>query len=169
MSRNSAVFKVVFTLIDILFFFNIFTRSFFFCSTSASDMFSNIPRSLSQCTNKITVPAEETHILIIYIKWKKRVIRNNWKITLHKHTSKSIDSKVNRIDVDAKRIADKLLISDRVDRSQKYGPYLKVKDHKVNSPHNPSSRFLNPCTSNIGKVSDITSSKQVNLWKFIQR
>ena len=155
MSRNSAVFKLVFTSIDILFFFNIFIRSFFFCSTSALDMFSNIPRSLSQCTNKITVPAEETHNLIIYIKWKKRVTRNNWKITLHKHTSKSIDSKVNSIDVDAKRIADKLLISDRVDRSQKYGPYLKVKDHKVNFPHNPSSRFLNPRKSNIGKVSKL--------------
>ena len=86
---------------------------------------------------------------------EKEVIRNNWKITLRKHTSKSIDSKVNRIDADAKRIEDKVLISDRVDPLQKYGPYIKVKDHKVNFPHNPSSRFLNPCKSNIVKVSKL--------------
>ena len=41
---------------------------------------------------------------------------------------KSTNSKNNRADLDAKKIAYKLLISDRVD--QKHDAYITVKDHK---------------------------------------
>ena len=40
---------------------------------------------------------------------------------------KSTNSKNNRVDLDAKKIAYKLLISDRVD--QKHDAYITVKDH----------------------------------------
>ena len=82
--------------------------------------------------------------------------------------------KLNRVDLDAKKIADKLLISDRVDQLQKDEAYITVKDHKESFPHNPSFRLINPSKSDIGKVSktildrmnkDTTSSIRVNQWK----
>ena len=50
---------------------------------------------------------------------------------------KLTNSKVNRVDHDAKKIAEKLLISDRVDPLQKHDAYITVKDHKESFPHNP--------------------------------
>ena len=56
---------------------------------------------------------------------------------------KSTNSKVNRVDFNAKKIADKLLISDSVDHLQKHGSNITVKDHKESFPHNPSFRLIN--------------------------
>ena len=72
-----------------------------------------------------------------------------------------------------KKIADKLLISDRVDQLQKQTPYTyNGKDHRERFPHNPSFRLINPSKLDVGKVSkailmhkEITSCIQVNQWK----
>ena len=86
----------------------------------------------------------------------------------------STNLKVNWEDLDAKKIADKLLISDRVGQLQKRDAYITVKDHEESFPHNPSFRLINPSKSNVGIVSktildrmnkEITSSIQVNQWK----
>ena len=50
--------------------------------------------------------------------------------------------KLNRVDLDAKKIADKLLISDRVDQLQKHDAYITVKDHKKSFPHYSSFRLI---------------------------
>ena len=49
-----------------------------------------------------------------------------------------------RVDLDAKNIADKLLISDRVDQLQKYDAYITIKDHKESFPNNPLFRLFSP-------------------------
>ena len=100
----------------------------------------------------------------------KKHLRDN----ITKIYKKSTNSKVNRVDLDAKKIADKLLIGDRVDQLQKQDAYITVKDHEESFPQNPSFRLINPSKSYIGKVSksildrmnkEITSSVQVNQWK----
>ena len=73
------------------------------------------------------------------------------KIT--KTYKKSTNPKVNRVDLDPKKISDKLLISHRVDQLQRHDAHITVKDEKERSPHNPSFRLINPSKSDIRKVS----------------
>ena len=79
----------------------------------------------------------------------KKYLRDN----ITKTYKKTTNSKVNRVDLDVKKIVDKLLISDRVDQSRKHDAYVTVKDHKESFPHNPSFRLINSSKSDIGKVS----------------
>ena len=72
----------------------------------------------------------------------KKYLRDN----ITKTYKKSTNWKVNRADLDAKKIADRLLISDRVDQLQKHNAYMTAKDHKDSFPHNPSFRLINPST-----------------------
>ena len=90
---------------------------------------------------------------IICIKWKKKIIRNTLGIILLKH-KKSSNLKVNRRELAPKEIADKLLISDRVDQLQENEAYITVKDHKESFPHNPPFRLTNSSKADIGKISE---------------
>ena len=91
-----------------------------------------------KCTNKVIVPVDKTRKLCVVEKeYYKKYLRDN----ITKTQRKSTNSKVNRVDLDAKKIADKLLISDRVDQLQKYDAYIIVKDNKESFPHNPSLRL----------------------------
>ena len=67
----------------------------------------------------------------------KKYLRDN----ITKTYKKSSNSKVNRVDLDAEKIVDKLLISDKIDQLQKHETYITVKDHKKNFP---SFRLINP-------------------------
>ena len=80
-------------------------------------------------------------------------------------------NKVNKLNLEAKKIADKLSISDRVDRLQNNEAYITIKDHKKNFRTNPTFRLIK---TNISKISKkildkinekITSSIGVNQWK----
>ena len=82
-------------------------------------------------------------------------------------------NKVNKLNFEVKKIADKLSICDRVDRLQNDEAYI-TKDHKKNFQTNPTFRLTNPSKTNIGKISKkildeinekITSSIGVNQWK----
>ena len=64
----------------------------------------------------------------------KKYLRDN----ITKTYKKSTNSKVIRVDLDGKKIADKLLISDIADQFQKHDAYITVKDHKEGFQHNPS-------------------------------
>ena len=57
---------------------------------------------------------------------------------------KSNRNKVNKLNLDAKKIPHKLLISDRVARLQKNKAYITVKDRKGNFQNSPTFRFINP-------------------------
>ena len=50
----------------------------------------------------------------------KKYLRDN----ITKKYKKSTNSKVNRVELDAKKIKDKLLISDKVDQLQKHHAYM---------------------------------------------
>ena len=56
----------------------------------------------------------------------KKYLRDN----IAKAHMKSTTSKVSRVNLAAKKIANKLLISHRFDQVQKHDKYIMVKDHK---------------------------------------
>ena len=67
----------------------------------------------------------------------KKYLRDN----ITKTYKKSSNSKVNRVDLDAEKIVDELLISDKTDQLKKHETYITVKDHKKDFP---SFRLINP-------------------------
>ena len=65
---------------------------------------------------------------------------------------KSNRNKVNKLNLDAMKIADKLSISDRIDWLQKNEAYITAKDHNENFQSSPTFRLINPTNTNIGKI-----------------
>ena len=83
-------------------------------------------------------------------------------------------SKVNRINSEAKRIAEKLKLDDRIQQLQETEAFISVKDHKEGFPNSPSFRLINPSKTEIGKISkyildkinkSLLSNTKVNQWK----
>ena len=83
-------------------------------------------------------------------------------------------NRVNDVNLDAKKIADKLKIDDGVKKIQETEEFLTIKDHKEVLPHTLSFRLLNPSKSDIGKISkslldtineNILKHTNVNQWK----
>ena len=74
----------------------------------------------------------------------------------YKKTNKN---KVNRINSEAKRIAEKLKLDDRIQQLQETEAFISVKDHKEGFPNSPSFRLINPSKSEIGKISKHTLDK----------
>ena len=62
-------------------------------------------------------------------------------------------NKFNKINIEAKKIATKLKIDDRVQQFHEAEAFITVKDHKDNFPNFPTFRLINPSKSEIGKIS----------------
>ena len=65
---------------------------------------------------------------------------------------RTLRSKINRINIEAKNIATKLGIEDRVERLSEGNAYIAVKDHKEESPEKLSFRLINPSKSGIRNI-----------------
>ena len=74
-------------------------------------------------------------------------LRNN----ITKAYKKSNRKIVNDINLDAKKIAQKLKIDDRIEKMQETEAFLTIKDHKEGFRHTLSFRLINPSKSDIGK------------------
>ena len=61
----------------------------------------------------------------------------------------------NSINLEAKHIAKKLEIADRVECMARKPVYITIKDHKENFNINPKCRLINPAKSKLGKVAKI--------------
>ena len=68
-------------------------------------------------------------------------------------TYKKTKNKVNRINSEAKTIAEKLELDDRIQQLQETEAFILVKDLKEGFPNSPSFRLINPSKSEIGKIS----------------
>ena len=121
-------------------------------------------------TGKAIIPADKTHNLY---KMEKGDYNKYLTENITKTYKKSDMNKVNKLNFEVKKIANKLSICDRVDRLQNDEAYI-TKDHKKNFQTNPTFRLTNPSKTNIGKISKkvldeinekITSSIGVNQWK----
>ena len=80
-------------------------------------------------SKKVIVPADKTRNLY---KMEKEDYNKFSSENITKTYKKSNRNKVNKLNLDAKKIADKSLISDRIDQLQKNEAYITVKDHKEN-------------------------------------
>ena len=120
--------------------------------------------------NKVIVPADKTRNLY---KMGKEDYHKSLSEILQEH-KKSNRNKVNKLNLDAKKIADQLSMSDRINWLRKNEADITAKDHKENFQNNPNFRLLNSAKINICKISKtildkinkkLTSSIQVNQWK----
>ena len=78
-------------------------------------------------SNKAIVPVDKTRNLY---KMEKEDYNKFLSENIRKIYKKSNRNKVNKLNLDAKKIADKLHISDRIDRLQKNDVYITAKDHR---------------------------------------
>ena len=83
--------------------------------------------------------------------------RENYKKLLHENTTKSYkvggDVAIQVIDQEAKHIAARLGISERVETIAYKKAFITLKDHKPGFWANPACRLINPAKSEIGIVS----------------
>lgn len=93
---------------------------------------------------------------------------------IHKAYRKGTIEQVNKINNEAKTIAEELELSDRIDIIAQREPFITLKDHKPNFANVPTCRLINPCKSEIGKASktiterivkQVADATQVNLWR----
>ena len=87
---------------------------------------------------------------------------------------KANKNKVNRINSEAKKVAEKLKLDDRIQQLQETEDFTSVKDNKEGFPNSPSFRLSNPSKSEIGKISrhildkinkSLLSNTKANQWK----
>ena len=100
--------------------------------------------------------------------------KNLLKEKITKTYQKSDRQKVNNVNSHAKRITEKLPISDRIEKLQEKEAYITMKDHKEDLPNKILCRLINPSKSSIGKISNVILDKiiqqiqlikKVNHWK----
>lgn len=87
---------------------------------------------------------------------------------------KAPESLERNINLEAQSITKKLKLDGRVEKMAQNPAYITLKDHKENFRTNPSCRLINPCKSELGKISkiilerankDIVTKLKVNQWK----
>ena len=73
--------------------------------------------------------------------------------SITKDYKQTTNSTVENINNEAGNIADKLELSDRIEKYSDSPAYLLLKDHKDNFDNDPKCRLINPAKTNIGKIS----------------
>ena len=66
---------------------------------------------------------------------------------------KDLNSTYDTINTEAKEIATKLKLGDRIECLAKQNAFITIKDHKPNFENNTKCRLINPAKSEIGKIS----------------
>ena len=122
-------------------------------------------------SNKIYVPADKTtNMYKLSSKRYQKLLAENITATY----KKSSDNTKANIDMEAKNIANKLKIADRVESFARRESFITLKDHKENFANNPKCRLINPAKSEIGLISkqhlekivaEVQHQTQVNQWR----
>ena len=127
---------------------------------------SNIKKS-----DKLYVAADKT---TNFYKLKPDQYNKLMKQNINKNYNKSSTPSVKQNATEDKAIATTLGISDRIDTTAQNQAFLTLKDHKPNFNNNPSCRLINPCKTEIGKISkhilvrinsNILKAANHNQWK----
>ena len=94
--------------------------------------------------------------------------------TTSKEYKKTDPSTMDRINGDAAKTAKKLKLDDRIESMDKKNAYLTIKDHKPDFPARLNFRLINPCKTNMGKISkaildrvnnDVKAATGLKQWK----
>lgn len=121
--------------------------------------------------SKLTIKADKTTNYYKMDREKYNELVNKNVTKTYKKANKSEVLSVNR---EAKRIAENIKLSDRIDQLAEKEVFITLKDHKPNFENNPTCRLISPTKSEIGHVSKVILSKLVasvvestglNLWK----
>ena len=122
-------------------------------------------------TKKVLVSADKsTNTYIMNTNASSKYLTEN----IIKTYKKDNKNKVSRINSEAKKIAEKLKLDDRLPQLQETEAFIFVRDHKEEFPNSPSFRLMNPSKLEIGKISkyfldkinkSLLSNTKVNQWK----
>ena len=121
--------------------------------------------------------------LFLLIKWTtyisllRTIITSYWQTTSQNHTKKANISAINNINKEAKCIAERLHLNDRIEQFNQCESFVTLKDHKENFQNSVRCRLLNPAKSEIGIISKcyierinsyIRKTTNMNQWKNMQ-
>ena len=120
---------------------------------------------------KVYVKADKTanHYKVSVEEYEKLVEKS-----IHSDYRKADAAKVNEIEQEAKTIAHKLELGNRIFKTSKREAKVTLKDHKSSFSHNPTCRLLNPTKPELGKISKqilakvitaVRSKTGLNQWK----
>lgn len=100
----------------------------------------------------VLVPADKTtNLYEVPADMYRKLLTEN----ISKDYKKTSSEALHAINTEAKHIAKKLEIEDRVEIYCQKQAYITLKDHKENFMNAPKCRLINPAKSEIGKVSKI--------------
>ena len=137
---------------------------------------SNLRKNVKEIrqSNHMYIPADKTNN---YYKLEKheydKMLKDN---TTAKYTRTSTPQ-IHTINQEAKQIAEKLQLSDRIEKIAEKPAFITIKDHKENFPNNIQCRLINPAKTEIGVISkkildrintDLIKTINVQQWKNTQ-
>ena len=122
-------------------------------------------------SKEVYVPADKTtNLYKVPPDEYKKLLSDNITAN-YKKANKTVKT---RIDREAKKIAKKLDLDDRIEQYAEKDAFITLKDHKENFENNPKCRLLNPAKSEIGVISsqllkrinnDLRGTLTVQQWK----
>lgn len=102
--------------------------------------------------SKILVPADKTtNLYAVPVDTYRKLLTEN----ITRDYKKTEDNMLFTINEEARSIARKLELDDRIETYCQKPAYITLKDHKENFINNPKCRLINPAKSEIGKISKI--------------
>jgi hypothetical protein len=109
-----------------------------------------------------------------YYKMSPAEYNNLLAKNVQKTYKKCTAAQVSEINDEAKNIASELDLDERIDVMAERESFITLKDHKPNFVNNPTCRLINPCKSEIGRISKqitenivkrVVEATQTNLWR----
>ena len=132
----------------------------------SADIENNIMKS-----DKLLVPADKTsNFYRMETTSYNELLQKNITKTYKKVTQVTTSS----IELEAKAIAKKLHLDDRINTTAKREAFITLRDHKPNFANNPTCRLINPAEAEIGQISKqlldrintrLANTLQLNQWK----
>ena len=124
---------------------------------------------IQKSTNAFVLADKTNNVYTVSADRYKQLLNNNVSAQYMKDNDDN-ESKINK---EAKKICERLDISDRVQRIPPKQAFITIKDHKENFRTNTKCRLINPMKSEIGKISkqklqsitrSLKSRLKVNQW-----
>ena len=107
-----------------------------------------------------------------------KVNKEQYKKLIHDNVTKeykhTTENELNSINIEAKKIAEKLKLEHKIECMAKKDAFITIKDHKENFQNNTKCRLINPAKSEIGIVSShelkeinnkLRSELGINQWR----
>lgn len=100
--------------------------------------------------DRLFVPADKT---TNFYKLHPKAYNDLLAKNITKDYKKADNETEKQYTLENKLIAEKLDLCDRIEQTAKTPAFITLKDHKPNFLNKPTCRLINPCKSQIGKIS----------------